>query len=800
MKAYKKLICALLAFVLACSSLMSAPFVFADSRDNIVFSQSYYDMISSIQTQMKNRGSEIKVSFDLSFADDNINYTEDEAEEIYGVNDFYTYILEDIYKTNTDDPALGDYLYNSITGYETGGITHSKTYADATYSQQVGYRFNYSFVFSYYSTGEQEQRVSEFSAMFKRKFNLANASEYMKVKTIYDFIVRNTDYDDEVRAGAFSKAYSTDRFKLSHSAFGAIYGRLLTYNDGGMLSSALTVTPESYAAGLFDDSVEEVIGGESVIKKKSQGLAVCEGFSKLFYYLCKDNGIDCHIVDGDYDASIGITDPHEWNYVRLDDGQGDGYKWFYVDSTYSGQHTQKFIDCNNYNFFLRGTHNPYFAINVHPQPYHNKGVGENEKVQLYDWYNEPWYGNSPVSEIDYRFGKAVVEKDELLSYGVVLTRLTDYGDGVPKAAYLYIDSNGCVSKTLDEQGNPVDIPCEGFEYNGVNADYTFTAPYLVDEQYSYQVVSGADANTNGDYYAIVIGDNSECTIPFNVIPLDMSKDEFNSHYDPDETRIQDKTYFNNEPVTPQVLIIDTHKHALEKDRDFDIKYEKYTDAALVPVEGNSIKEIGLYKVSIYFKGNYSGVYDFDFLIDKALLSRAMFNVEEYEYIPRQLRQNSSIQYQGQSVSVGNLDNPKTIFEVGLKYGGVQLTANGIPIYNNVDYTITGYGGNINYNDTGYVRITGKQGSVNLVAGDSVNLNYKVSKRYDVSRLNGTYADSNTVNKYYYNGTAQKPNHFDNLDETLIKTVPMQGLQRFILRVFPKTVQQVLQPFITVLIP
>lgn len=55
------------------------------------------------------------------------------------------------------------------------------------------------------------------------------------------------------------------------------------------------------------------------------GIAVCNGFSRSFQYLCQQAGIPCYFIEG---TSIrGI--PHSWNMVLLN---GD---WLYVDATWN---------------------------------------------------------------------------------------------------------------------------------------------------------------------------------------------------------------------------------------------------------------------------------------------------------------------------------------------------------------------------------------------------------------------------------------------------------------------------------
>lgn len=65
--------------------------------------------------------------------------------------------------------------------------------------------------------------------------------------------------------------------------------------------------------------------------------SVCEGYSEAFKILCDLAGIPC---------VIAVSDTHEWNHVKMEDG-----KWYAVDVTWDDQDTYGELD---YDFFLVG--------------------------------------------------------------------------------------------------------------------------------------------------------------------------------------------------------------------------------------------------------------------------------------------------------------------------------------------------------------------------------------------------------------------------------------------------------------
>lgn len=60
----------------------------------------------------------------------------------------------------------------------------------------------------------------------------------------------------------------------------------------------------------------------------NEGKAVCDGYAKTFYFLCKLNDIDCVTVTGDATNSDGRTETHAWNKVKIND------KWYALDVTW----------------------------------------------------------------------------------------------------------------------------------------------------------------------------------------------------------------------------------------------------------------------------------------------------------------------------------------------------------------------------------------------------------------------------------------------------------------------------------
>ena len=165
----------------------------------------------------------------------------------------------------SDDPKGGDYLRFQYGGYELS-YTAGKGLIDHTYEITL--------TPSYYTTKEQEDKVDERVAEVIAGFGLEKeASEYEKIRCVYDFICDNTSYDTVHKHMPGSKHFQS-------TAYGA-----LIYKT-----------------------------------------ALCQGYSVLAYRLLKELGIDARIVTGTADSG-GETERHSWNIV------GIGGKYYNLDVT-----------------------------------------------------------------------------------------------------------------------------------------------------------------------------------------------------------------------------------------------------------------------------------------------------------------------------------------------------------------------------------------------------------------------------------------------------------------------------------
>ena len=74
------------------------------------------------------------------------------------------------------------------------------------------------------------------------------------------------------------------------------------------------------------------------------GKAVCQGYAEAFKTACDYYNIPCICVEGEGINSSGKSEPHMWNYVKIDG------KWYAVDSTWNDQKEGIFRD-----YFLVGS-------------------------------------------------------------------------------------------------------------------------------------------------------------------------------------------------------------------------------------------------------------------------------------------------------------------------------------------------------------------------------------------------------------------------------------------------------------
>lgn len=683
----------------------------------------YGDVVKYFQNGFLERKRDIEFSFALSGdCEYSYNTTESQSKSEQTADTMLKRLSQDIYTKNVlDNPGLGDYLYNSVLSFSSSYMIYMSEYA--TLIDGVRYSaYTLKFNNVEYAVDKQyEDYIVNFAGDFNANYIRTDMTDYEKVKTIYDFIVRNATYDYDVFGGKY--AMSSDRYKIAHSAYGAICGNL---------------TAAKQDASAYDIRTKQTVTNQPVVEKFDQGLAVCEGYSKLFYYLCVSNGIACRIVDGDYvDKGDLPIDAHEWNYVWLDDQTGRGYQWYQVDTTFASQKSRKEIDLNNYDYFLCGTENVNFGLKNHQQPYKNKGVANGEKKQLYDWYA----AGNVASQKDYAFRSVKFENADICD-NIILQRTTKYANyDNERTAFAVINKDGMIMLSVDEDNNIIYTPSKGFNYTGNPSTFSMHIPYLTGREYSVQRVVGAQECQQ--YSIKATGkDNSQLEIHFNIEPLDMSN---NSKYINIEG-IQKVDYYTGQKKTPTIKIKDGFDNELTRPTDYD--YVIYSDPAHTkPVD--SIIEMGTYYADVTFKGNYKGHYYFNFMVDKIKLSQIKAQDVSFEYIPEKLRKSNKITTPADYYALGASD---------LKVGSVNIK-------NGVDYTISSSGG-LKYGDSGDITLTSTPTSDKVIAGEKTTMRYYVNKKFNVKeRFEGKLAHSKA---FLYTGSPIKPTELSNLDLSLVK--------------------------------
>ncbi|MGN0524266.1 MAG: transglutaminase domain-containing protein [Eubacterium sp.] len=681
----------------------------------IDFKTDYDEMIKYFQNEMLGRAPSIEYRFATNDKEYQYRYEsqDDYADAQKVANSLFNRAFRDIFtKTYGDSKAeLGDYLFRSIDygEYSYGCNVFTSGMDTPAEGNDRYFTFRIELInLKYYTTVSQEKEIADFAKQFSSVYLDEAETDYEKVKTIYDFVVRNTIYDQEVYEGLYP--YSSERYYRAHSAYGALFGNL---------------TDEEY-----DLTDKKSVTGESIIKKPNQGKAVCEGFSMLFYYLCQYNGIDCRIVDGDYDKNyVDFTDPHEWNYVYLDDASGDGYKWFQIDTTFASQKSYKEIDSNCYDYFLCGTENINFGYYNHQQAYKSDDV--DIRPQLYNWYSE----ENIASAMDYKY--PIVDLSTIVSLDendVIIQRATLYdGQTGEKYAFIRANEDGTALIRANEDGSITYENVEGFGYNGYMSSFRMFVPYLFDKEYNSDTIRAENCGT----YDISIHGSGESTFDysFKIVPMDMS---VSANYD--EIIIQTQGNYTGNELVPQVEIVDGYGNNLERGRDFDLT---------VSQNGSEVKiiEMGDYQIVVDFKGNYCGTYPFVFNVGKINLNQIDYEVAPIPYYPQGMLNSKGYNDMADYIEKTLSDTSST---VGTK-----------TIYAGVDYSVSVDSAKQK------IKLTAIPTSKLVVKDSFINIDYELSK-FDMTQLNGKIADNST--SYTYTGSAVKPSKFNWLDENFTRGV------------------------------
>ena len=630
----------------------------------------------------------------------------------------------------TDDgtPYGGDYLK------QTASIER-RTYPFELNSSKTNTQYCFvkvTYYFSYVTTAQQEEMVSAFVDAWNNYFITSNSviqnastqqeKEYYTVKTIYNFITKNTLYDNEVYKDTARQLYPKDsaRYLLSHSAYGAIFG-----NIDGSLEEDFDISEYKFVR--YTD-----MQGLYRPRKLNQGMAVCEGYSLLFYSLCKSNGIDCEIVTGDY--TTGVSDPHAWNIVYLKDSTQNAYEWFLIDTTFASQRTQKlneYYTVVDYSYYLRGTENETFS----PQK-HQQADGD--------------YSYLTISTDDYRFevGKVYEQSQgaddpsDFQAVAVIYRMKTDDPDEkfVPDGNYVYenyiiVSSKGNLYKIDTEKENALSS-ATGFYY--YSTGYYYTCEFI-------DFAEGVEYSTEGKYllnagdYSFELKNilsNIVYEMGFKINPLPM--DDLKENYDLNSTTINGEelseaeassgnlklqTAFTGTSLDVNVKIVDSAETVLNS---VNKDYVVYVGTK----SGNtfSVKKIdapGLYYIRIQYSGNYAGYIDIPFEITKADLSKYVRSV---------------------NVTFGSEIANQKSFNFG-------NSSEYVVVYNGTDYKITDVTPYNNVGDTGTLTLTALSTSKYFEAGTKVIWNYTVTTPRNITNTFVEYYKNKPIADQTYTGKA-----------------------------------------------
>lgn len=646
--------------------------------------------------------------------------------------------VNDTVYSPTDNIASGDYL-RQLSSFNDSGSS-----AELSVPNSEGYTFFYlNIAINNLTTSHQEELVKQYVDEWNEKYinqndiiaaSSGDEREYYIVKSIYNFIAKNTTYDLDIYNDKDQSKYPLDskQFAMAHSAYGALFGNLQSaYNDDFKYVEIYDENGNEIHKYNVDISYTTDGQGLYRIFKKNQGRSVCEGYSLLFYYMCRSNGIDCKIITGDYDESAGLkSDPHAWNMVKLKDCYDTDYEWYAIDSTFGSQRSQKISDefsIVSYDFFLRGSEDVSFSAKTHQTAY-------------------PQYASvmSLQSRENYRFNVTNIDEDNIEIF-VSRRRTEDASEKFVEDGkynlenYIIIDSDNNFYKINNEKNKRV--PSDGFTFYGTGYWYSFEIydfakgiEYACDDRYLLNA---------GSYPFDVITtiDGKIYSRDINIEPLDMGKLE---SYDLSHSTVNDKAMsgggstsdlsinadFTGAAINIKTKIFDSSEKELIEGTDYDFLIYRKDDSKKTPT---SAKNPNSYIVSVVYKGNYKGTLDIPFNINK--LDLAKFASE-----PRKITFGNSIEsYVSDLVFTNKETGEKTVFKKG------------------VDFEIASISDYQNVGDKGEIVVKSLPGSEYIKENSSVKWEYVVANPRNMSSVfNGA-----TINKeaYTYTGKEIKPTGF-----------------------------------------
>ena len=174
--------------------------------------------------------------------------------------------LMDLAYRPTGEPDEGDYLR-----YQTGGYSYSYGHTPSG----SGFLYTIEIVPEYFTTPSEEAAVDAAVEEIIASLQLPeDASEYERVRSVYDYLAQNVSYDAVHRDNQY--------YKLKNTAYGALV----------------------------------------------RHSAVCQGYAVAMYRLLMELGVENRVIIGQ-GISGQTSEIHAWNAVRIGD------EWYYADPTWN---------------------------------------------------------------------------------------------------------------------------------------------------------------------------------------------------------------------------------------------------------------------------------------------------------------------------------------------------------------------------------------------------------------------------------------------------------------------------------
>lgn len=262
------ILCLMIFFETVAAEYFAEPIYHYDVRTDLsVYFTNADEVISAIRKCLRRHDWHIIVSFNSH--GDNMDDIEDIIRE-----------LMDYAVSETNDLTEGDYILYQYGGY------------DLNYTQKINdniYCYTVEIIPNYYTTPEQEEKVSERISEILESFHFTKkTSDYEKFRAIYNYIYDNVKYD---------KVHKNDSNNhLKTTAYSALFYKT----------------------------------------------AVCQGYCVLLYRMLREVGINTRIITGMALYENG-EEFHSWNIVMLDG------LYYNVDITWDkqSQNDNYFLKCDN---------------------------------------------------------------------------------------------------------------------------------------------------------------------------------------------------------------------------------------------------------------------------------------------------------------------------------------------------------------------------------------------------------------------------------------------------------------------